>query len=141
MKVIGFNFTKIDAEKIKENSEGLKLKIGTSIDISQIKEVKFKILKTKEHILGIDFSFNVKYEPDMAKVSLLGKLLVSLEPKLAKEVLNQWKDKKMPEDFKFFLFNVILKKSTLKALYIEEDLNLPLHMPMPSFKKENKESN
>jgi len=37
-----------------------------------------------------------------------------------------------------FLFNIILKKSTLKALQIEEELNIPLHMQLPSLKKQEK---
>jgi len=80
----------------------------------------------------------VDYSPGFAKGELEGKILIAVDPKIAKEILKQWKKKKMPEDFRLLLFNVILKKSSLKALYLEEELNLPLHMPMPSFKKENK---
>lgn len=139
MKIIGFNFTKTSAEKLKEPSE-LKeqVKINTQIDVPELTEVKTHVLKTKEELIGAKFVYGVNYEPGFAKVELEGRILVSVEPKIAKEVLKQWKKKKMPEDFRLLLFNVILKKSSLKALHLEEDLNLPLHMPMPSFKKEQK---
>ncbi len=135
MRIVGFNFTKISVEKLKESFDVSKLKIKTSIDVSEIKEVKTDLLKTKDKVIGIEFTFVVNYEPKIAKVDLKGKLFVSIEPKLAKEVLQKWKNKKMPDDFRYLLFNIILKKSTLKALYLEEELNLPLHMPIPSFKK------
>lgn len=139
MRIIGFNFTKISIEKLKEPSE-LKeqLKINTQIDVPELTEVKSHILKTKEEIIGAKFTYGVNYNPDFAKIELEGRILVAVEPKVAKEIFKQWKKKKMPEDFRLFLFNVVLKKSSLKALYLEEELNLPLHMPMPSFKKEQK---
>jgi hypothetical protein len=139
MRIIGFNFTKISVEKLKEPSE-LKeqLKINTQIDVPELTEVKSHLLKTKEEIIGAKFTYGVNYNPDFAKIELEGRILVAVEPKVAKEIFKQWKKKKMPEDFRLLLFNVVLKKSSLKALYLEEELNLPLHMPMPSFKKEQK---
>lgn len=139
MRIIGFNFTKISIEKLKEPSE-LKeqLKINTQIDVPELTEVKSHLLKTKEEIIGAKFTYGVNYDPDFAKIELEGRILVAVEPKVAKEIFKQWKKKKMPEDFRLLLFNVVLKKSSLKALYLEEELNLPLHMPMPSFKKEQK---
>jgi len=139
MRIIGFNFTKISIEKLKESSE-LKeqLKINTKIDVPELTEVKSHILKTKEEIVGAKFIYGVNYNPDFAKVELEGRILIAVEPKIAKDIFKQWKKKKMPEDFRLLLFNVILKKSSLKALHLEEELNLPLHMPMPSFKKEQK---
>jgi len=139
MRIIGFNFTKISIEKLKEPSE-LKeqLKINTQIDVPELTEVKSHLLKTKEEIIGAKFTYGVNYNPGFAKIELEGRILVAVEPKVAKEIFKQWKKKKMPEDFRLLLFNVVLKKSSLKALYLEEELNLPLHMPMPSFKKEQK---
>ena len=138
MRVIGFNFTKINIERLKDTGPVGELKIGTQIDVPELKEIRSDILKTKEEILTAKFIYRVNYDPGFAKVELEGRILIALDPKIAKEVLKQWKKKKMPEDFRIPLFNVILKKSSLKALDLEEELNLPLHMPMPSFKKEKK---
>jgi len=133
MKVIGFNFSKISAEKLKKNTD--KINIKTEIDVSEIKEIKKGIINTKDDILEVSFKYDVKYEPDFANILINGEILVTLESKLAKEVLKKWKKKQMPEEFRVFLFNVILRKAALKALYSEEELNLPLHIPMPSVKK------
>lgn len=139
MRVIGFNFTKISIERLEEAARPTgELKINTQMDVPELKEVKTDILKTKEEIIAAKFTYGVNYDPDFAKIELEGKILLAVDPKIAKEVLKQWKKKKIPEEFRLLLFNVILKKSSLKALNLEEELNLPLHMPMPSFKKEEK---
>jgi len=139
MRIIGFDFTKISIEQLKDVSE-LKeqLKISTQIDVPELTEIKSHLLKTKEELVKAKFVYGVDYNPDFAKIELEGRILISVEPKVAKEIFKQWKKKKMPEDFRMLLFNAILKKSSLKALHLEEELNLPLHMPMPSFKKEQK---
>ena len=136
MKLLGFNFTKILVEKHKDRVEDLK--IGTRIDISDIKEAKSTMLKTKDEVLAIKFAYGLDYEPEMAKLDLEGNLIISLESKKARETLKEWKNKKMPEDFKIPLFNVILRKSSLKALQLEEEMNLPIHMQLPSLKIEDK---
>jgi hypothetical protein len=139
MRIIGFNFTKISIEKLKEPSD-LKeqLKVNTNIDVPELTGVKSDILKTKEEIIEAKFIYGINYDPDFAKIELGGRILVTVESKVAKEIFKQWKKKKMPEEFRLLLFNAILKKSSLKALYLEEELNIPLHMPLPSFKKEEK---
>ena len=139
MKIIGFNFDKINIEKLS-NKIG-KLEVKTNIDISEIKDVKSENTLMKEDFIGVQFTFNVNYEPDFVKINLSGNVLFAVESKLSKNILKQWKDKKMPEDFRILLFNVILRKANLKALQLEEEMNLPLHVPMPSLRKqENKPS-
>ncbi len=139
MKIIGFNFDKINIEKL--SSKAGKLEVKTNIDISEIKEVKSENTLMKEDFIGVQFAFNVNYEPDFVRINLSGNVLFAVDSKLSKDILKQWKDKKMPEDFRILLFNVILRKANLKALQLEEEMNLPLHVPMPSLKKqENKPS-
>lgn len=140
MKIIGFNFDKINIEKLPGKTEK-NLEVKTNIDILEIKEIKSESAIMKENFIGVQFIFNVNYDPDFAKINLSGNVLFAINSKLSKDILKQWKDKKMPEDFRILLFNVILRKANLKALELEEEMNLPLHIPMPSLKKqENKSS-
>ena len=46
--------------------------------------------------------------------------------------------KNLPEEFRLSVFNLILKKSSLKALQLEEELNIPLHIAMPFLKAQDK---
>ena len=139
MRVLGFNFDKISVEKLKSKPENLK--ISTNIDISEIKDLKNEVLKTKEDLLQVTFSYSVKYEPGYAVIELKGNILLSLDEKLAKDVLKEWKRKKMPETFRIALFNMILRKSTVKSLELEDELGLPLHMPLPSIRSGSKPEN
>jgi len=140
MKIIGFNFDKINIEKLTSKTEK-NLEVKTNIDILEIKEIKSESTIMKEDFIGVQFIFNINYDPDFAKINLSGNVLFAVDSKLSKDILKQWKDKKMPEDFRILLFNVILRKANLKALELEEEMNLPLHVPMPSLKKQEDKPN
>jgi len=137
MKIVGFNFNKINIEKLSDKVDNLK--INTDIDISEIKEIKSDFFKTKEDIITVKFSYNINYEPNFAKIEFVGNVLLAIESKTTKNILKQWKDKKMSEEFKITLFNIILRKSNLKALQLEDEINLPLHISLPSLKQKEKE--
>ena len=57
MQIIGFNFSKILAQR-KEKLEG-KLEINQKIDIDDI--IKEKVSLSKDQILRINFTFSVEY--------------------------------------------------------------------------------
>jgi hypothetical protein len=138
MKLMGFKFTKFNVEKKGSSIENLN--IGTNIDIKELKEIKSELFKSKEKLLEIKFNYKIEYNPEYALIELKGNILISLEEKDLKNILKEWSNKKMPTDFKLYLFNLIIRKSSIKALQFEEDLSLPYHMPFPSLKKpeENK---
>ena len=89
-------------------------------------------------IIKVKFSYIIDYSPDIAKVELNGELLLAVEKTLSKGILEAWKEKKMTDDFRLMLFNLILRKSTVKALELEEEMNLPLHIPPPTLKRPKK---
>ena len=60
---------------------------------------------------------------------------MSVEKKLAKEILKEWKSKKIEETLKVQLLNFIISKVSIKALELEEDLDLPYHLPFPKISK------
>lgn len=132
MKILGFNFTKLHAEKFSIETKGVK--IGTHIDLSEIKEIKTDFFSSKEKVLGIKFLYEIDYGPNFAKIKLSGNILVSTDEQEFNKVLEGWKGKNLPEEFRLNIFNLILKKSSLKALQLEEELNIPLHIAMPFLK-------
>ena len=133
MKLIDFRVKKISGEKTGESLEGTK--INTNIDISEVDEVKSGVFKGKEQILEIKFKYDLDYAPDYAKISFEGILLVGVDFKLSRDILKEWKEKKLPDDFKIDLLNLIIRKSGVRALQLEEDLNIPYHMKFPSLRK------
>lgn len=136
MKILGFNFQKIEAERTQGVSQGMK--ISTNVDIIDINEVSSDMFDKREKILSVKFKNDILYEPDIAKIKLEGNILVSVDKNTSEKVLKDWKKKKLDDNFKLTIFNVILKKSSLRALQLEEELNLPSHIPMPSLKAQLK---
>ncbi|MFA4952664.1 MAG: hypothetical protein WC584_00405 [Candidatus Pacearchaeota archaeon] len=140
MKLLGFNFNKINVERFPEKLG--ELKINTNIDISDISIVETEAIKSKEELLGIKFNYIINYEPQVAKIEFSGNLLISLDSKITKDLLKKWENKEIPDDFRISLFNIIMRKSSIKALEFEEEMNLPYHIPMPVLKNpENSEKN
>lgn len=132
MKLLGFNFTKLHAEKNSNNTKGVK--VSPSIDLSDIKEANNDLLNTGGSVLSVKFSNTINYGSEYGKVEIEGNLLISVDQEVAKQVLEEWKENSIPNDFKVRVFNIISKKSTLKALELENELNMPLHHPMPRVK-------
>ena len=137
MKLLGFNLTRINAEKDEKNKSIKGLKVKNNIDLTNISEVKNNLLKTKEDLVAVYFKYSIIYEPNFAKLNFEGNLLISLESKNAKKLIKDWKEneKKIQEEIKIDIFNFILRKINLKALNLEEELNLPLHVSLPRIDK------
>ena len=138
MRVLGFNFTKISIEKLENSNE--KLNITTNVEFSSIEKAGSGPLELKEDVIVVGFTYFINYEPNFAKVEFKGNILLYMEPKQTKEMLKSWKDKQISDDIRIFLFNVILNKANVKAIQLEDELNLPFHLPMPRLSKQNKEN-
>lgn len=133
MIVMGFNFDKINVEKFSSNFENFKL--NTNIDVRDIKEAETNFFKTKDRLVEVKFVYTLDYQENLAKIEIGGAILLSMSSKESEEVLKQWKEKNIAAEFKLSLFNTIFRKSNLKAIQLEEDLNLPIHIPLPQLGK------
>lgn len=139
MKLAGFNFTKIVAEKKKASFK--ELKIDTKINILDMQEIKDESIKSKDSFLEVSFVYIINYLPGIANLEFEGKCALSVDQKQIKDILKDWKDKKIDDNFKVAIFNLILMKSNIKALQLEEELNLPLHFRLPSLSISKDNSN
>jgi len=126
MQVVNFRFTKISIEKF--GNELNELKVNTNININSIEPFKLKSDKDKE-LFEVSFMYSIVYNETFAKLEFEGKLLLSLDKIDAEELLKNWEDKKIPENIRFFLLNAIFRKSNIKALDLEDQINIPPHIP------------
>ncbi len=146
MNIIGFNYAKILAGR------SLTFKapytIDTNIEFISIEKEKNELLKDAE-ILPTQFKFSLTYyETDekakdkrgqkQGEVVFEGTLLLSATKDESKDLLKSWKKKEIPQHLRQPLFNTILRKCTLRALSLQEELNLPSHINLPllEFKKQ-----
>ena len=133
MKVLSFNFDKICIERFLPSLKDLK--INNKLDIKEIVEAQADFLNTQDKVLGIKFSFFLEYGPDVAKIELNGMVALAVPESTSEEVLDKWKTKEIPSEFKTSLFNFLFRKVGLRALELEEEFGLPPHIPFPVFKK------
>lgn len=130
MTIVGFDFTKIDAEK-KSLVRG-KVNINNNVTIKNIEEQNLNLGKEKQNALRFVFEFIAKYEPGIGTIKLEGNVIYMAEQKKIKEILDGWKkDKKLPKDISASVLNTVLTKCNVQALILSQDINLPPPIPLP----------
>jgi len=139
MKIIGFNISKISAERKNPIKGNVEVKSGLNIDNITSDELNI----SKDPSLKFDFSYEINYSPDIALITIKGSIIAIDDKNESKEILKEWKKKKFDNPIKLPLFNFIMDKCNLKALNLEEELGLPFHIPLPKLaqKSEKVEEN
>lgn len=136
IRVIGFNFSKISVEKKTEVKKGLK--INTNIDVKDLKKTEIDVFKEKD-VFEINYEFKITYNPNVADIEFKGNMLILVNDKdLVKQLEENWKDKKLLEELRIPIINLIWNRCNLKALQLEEDLGLPPHIPSPKLESSSK---
>jgi len=129
MPIIGFNFDKINIEKLKK-VEG-KVSIKHNIGIKDVNEEKLLIGKSEE-VLNFSFEYEVQYEPKIGNLLLKGTIIYLDEPKRIKEIMKNWKkNKKLPQELMSQLINTIMFRCNIRSLSLSQEVNLPPHIPLP----------
>ena len=141
MRFIGFSFKYISIEKVKESKGNIN--VNTDMKIKDLKKSSSDLFKEKDTFL-VEYEFNIEYQPNFANVLFKGNLIFLLDGKedeeLVKGYLEGWKEKKLPEEFSRSILQIVFNKCNLKALQLEEYLNLPSHIPGPVFQNLNKDN-
>lgn len=130
MPIVGFNFERINVEK-KSPIKG-KVQIKSNVSITDVNEEKLPTGKTKMEGLKFNFDFTINYEPNLGNINLKGHVYFLDDPKIIKDIFKQYKkDKQIPPEVTMQIINTILLKSTVKALNLAQEVNLPPHLPLP----------
>ena len=126
MPIISFAFNKIIVEKKKAIEAQLKVK--TSIKIIDLKEEELK----KDLLLKFSFEYRVDYETEQANLILGGDLLFAGPRNELEKIFKEWKKTKKfsPEISKDVLNNIFIR-CNVKALFFEQEANLPPHIVLP----------
>ena len=124
LKLIGSKLVKINAERNPEFNG--KLEIKTNIKINSLE-------KTKEikDTLKLSYNFEIDYN-ELGKILIEGILFLSGDSKTIKELIKTQKDKKYNTPENIMLTNLIIQKASIKAFELEEELNLPVHIKLPT---------
>jgi len=129
IKILGFNITSINVER-NPNFDG-KIDVQTNVNINSLDRQKLELIK--DDALKVEFIFSVSYK-ELGSLKIKGNLLLLIDSKLLKQALSDWEDKKVPAELNTAILNLLIQKCSLKALQLEQELGLPLHIPMPQVK-------
>ena len=140
MPIVGYNLTNIQAQKLRPlDAKDKDIKIQSKLGILDVKEEKLPTGKTKTDGLRFDFEFKLDYQPDIAKIAIEGFIYYLDDQASLKEITKKWsKEKNVPVDIKAIILNTVVLKASIKALQLEQEVNLPPHMQFPSLKPANK---
>lgn len=139
MPIIAFGFEKISAER-KKAFDPDKDKIENTIKFRSIEESNFKISGEDKKAITVIFEFTVDYK-DTGVLELVGHIGFFDKKEVLDKILEQWKkEEKVPTDFGASLYNFIFSKANVKALALEEEVGLPLHLRLPRIKVKKPEN-
>ncbi len=134
MKIIGFSVEEIHAKK---SADIPRASISTDVVFTDIDKAKLDVLKDTD-CLKISFNFSVVYRDSNNKdseskneIKFVGSLLLTVSKEDSKEFLKSWKTKELPKDKVIPLYNHILKRCSVRALQLEEEIGLQPHIPFP----------
>ncbi len=133
MKIIGFNINEISAKRNKSTKEQVQLKTGINID--EISEEDINI--TNQKGLKLSFTFKIEYSPEVAEILIKGYVLLLDDKNDSKKILKDWKNKIFDHPIKLSLLNFIMSKCNLKAISLEDEIGVPIHIPLPKLKPQN----
>jgi hypothetical protein len=124
MKLLGLKFIKILAERSRNFSGKTSIKNGIVIG-------KIERVKDSKDSLEIEFKFNIDYG-SLGKIELEGSVYISGDSKTLKEFQKEPKERDMNSKEFVAITNIVLQKASIKALEVETELNLPIHIKLPS---------
>ena len=140
MVIVGFSFSKIDAEK-KLQGVGGSIDINHNISIKNVEMTSLNVGTNKNDVLKIIFDFTVGYGSGMGKIQLIGDVIYADTKEIISESLKGWEsDKKLNKLVNEQVLAFVYSKAIIKALEMSDILGLPAPIPMPkvNFKNDKK---
>ena len=132
MPIVGFNFTKLAADRKKEQIKG-DVKVRNDLVLQSLTPVEIDMGSKKQTVLKLVFDFLIEYQPGVGNMLLSGHLLFFETPENVKSITDMWKkEKKIPQQFAINFINVILTRSNIKALELSSSISLPPHFRLPT---------
>ncbi len=137
MRVVGFSFSKISAERTGNVD---RVPNETLLEITEVKKEENEFLKDQ---VAVRFTFNYEVslkkekkskEKPLASYALAGDILTAVSEEEAKEILTAWKTKKVPATYRTPLMNFVLRRATPKVVDLCDTIGLPSPVPIPQVK-------
>lgn len=133
MVIVGLNITKIDAER--KSGGSAKVSINNNVSIEKVEEQKLNIGKSSQYGLRYEFSYSTIYEPAMGHIKFGGNIITVEDEKVGKDIMEGFKkSKKLPDSVMGMLLNAVLRKCSVQAVVLSQEIALPSPVPLPKVK-------
>jgi hypothetical protein len=133
MTIVGFNFTKMVAEK-SGPAEG-KISIKNNVAIKDVMETELALGSSKQKALRFQFEFVSDYDPKVGSITLNGDVIYLDKEATIKAIAEEWKkNKKVDKETTEVILNHVLAKCNVQALILSKDINLPPPIMLPKVK-------
>ena len=134
MAIVGFNFTKILAEK-NSGAKG-KVDIKNNVSVTNVESADLALGETKGKALKFSFDFKSEYTPAIGSIAFTADLMYMNDGPKLDEIMKAWKkNKQVPKEIMHEVLNTVLMRCNVEALMLSRDVNLPPPVPMPKLKK------
>ncbi|MAG45179.1 MAG: hypothetical protein CMH63_00195 [Nanoarchaeota archaeon] len=132
MPIVSFNLDKTLAERTGKLTKGMQARHNITVTSVDKEDIRLGEKNTKPG-LKFGFEYIVEYLPKVGKVIVAGTILFLDNEKKIKQTLDDWKkNKKLSPELAAQVLNTAIVKSTIKALHLSQEINLPPHMPIPT---------
>ena len=134
MKIIGFNFTKMNASK-ERLAKFTNSSIHSNFEFTNLEKDSLDLIKEGE-VLKLCFQFftiysqkkeikDVEEKDKDAEVSFAGEVVLLVDKDESKEFDKTWKKKQIPEQMAEHIINVIFRRCMTKAISFQDELGIP----------------
>jgi hypothetical protein len=123
IKLIGSKFSKVEASRNPDFS-------GKAAMSNDIKIISIDRVKEAKDTLKIKYSYKVDYA-EIGYVLLEGFLFIASDSKIIKNVLSTFEDKDFESQEQLAVTNLIVQKASVKAIQLEDEFGLPIHIRIP----------
>ena len=135
MRFVGIKFDKISAERTEEPTKD-SVTVNSNFNLGKVEKEKINT-DSKKPIFGFEFTYSMEYDK-FAAVVFKGKIFLEIEDKeMTKELEKSGTIQKENKELRKFILDVVLARTHVEALHLEEKLGLPFHVQSPkvSFEK------
>ncbi len=130
MAIIGFNFTKMVAER-KAAASG-EVNVQISLNIKDVTKADLKMADKKQGGLKYNFEFTATYTPDLGSIVLTGSIVDIQDIKSVQAAIKDWeKNKKLDDKELLEVYNTALGRCTIQAILLSKETGLPSPIPLP----------
>lgn len=133
MRVVRFNYNKLLAEKLGKLN---KINIDTDIQFTNLEKEKNQISE-EEELANVSFIYKINYknaekkDEKLGEIKIEGDIVILASKEESKEMWKTWKKKDFPMEMRIFFSNQIIKKCLPNVVKMQEQVNLPYHLPLP----------